>query len=457
MSLHLLLHGLLVLLVFLLSHIRGLGDRLVQRGHAGLQGLDLLRGGLCSLFLGGDGLLQGLDLVAEGLGLALVLEGLLVAIVLLVVVIGLLLHHQRGHIVDHLHDRREVDSLVGQGQHHQVNVGSVGHRLGAHSLGIGLQCIQRFAPGLRTLQLQQAWARQCLLEEPEVLIAVQDLDGLLNGQQLLVAGLLTHVPFMSLGIAGLGELLQHIEILGEGILCILKFALELDKGDLENAEPVDLVRNGLLDGLLLVSLGVHQLLEDVDVFNLLLVIDNNFLRKLPSLHFQHALHLADALSLDLALEERSQHLPIALGDALALRHHVLKPVDLLLRKTREMASLDKSTLGSLVQRGDGLIDRTDVALQLGHLINVDGMLLLALDPSALHAVHCGCFVGPLRLNLLSQLRNLCFSSADVGLELRHGGFKLSLPLVEIFQLRLAVAHELVIKIFLRLSLLLDLF
>ena len=57
--------------------------------------------------------------------------------------------------------------------------------------------------------------------------------------------------------------LQHIEILGEGILRILKFALQLDKGDLrreptkavlspmrcthlENAEPVDLVRNGLL-------------------------------------------------------------------------------------------------------------------------------------------------------------------------------------------------------------------
>mmetsp|Transcript_15468 Transcript_15468/g.21619 ORF Transcript_15468/g.21619 Transcript_15468/m.21619 type:complete len:227 (-) Transcript_15468:526-1206(-) len=177
----LLLHGLLVLLVLLLPHIRGLGDRLVQRGHAGLQGLDLLHGGLCSLLLGGDGLLQSLDLVAECLGLALVLEGLLVAVVLLVVVIGLLLHHQRGHVVDHLHDRREVDSLVGQGQHNQVDVGSVGNRLGAHALGIGLQCIQRFAPGLGTLQLQKAWARQCLLEEPEVLIAVQDLDGLLNG------------------------------------------------------------------------------------------------------------------------------------------------------------------------------------------------------------------------------------------------------------------------------------
>mmetsp|Transcript_25469 Transcript_25469/g.73061 ORF Transcript_25469/g.73061 Transcript_25469/m.73061 type:complete len:249 (-) Transcript_25469:1076-1822(-) len=116
-------HGVSVLGMLLLAHLRGLCNLLVQRNTSLVQCLDVLRKG-CD---GASGLLNGLPkircLEVQRLVLVLGLVQLRLAVRLLLVVGHLLLGEQGHHVVDHLEDLVERAGVTTDGHGDEVHPG----------------------------------------------------------------------------------------------------------------------------------------------------------------------------------------------------------------------------------------------------------------------------------------------------------------------------------------------
>merc|ERR1719159_742341 len=189
------------LAVLLLTLLRRIGDRLVERLHFRLQGRNLLRKRPARRRHLLDRSLAARDRILRARLLRLALGQVLVTEVLLRVVILLLLAQHGHHAVDLGKNLREVDRLRLQAVLDESQLSLVRPHLleGLHDTA-GLERSRR-----GRLLLQEAHRhlreRQRLLEQVQRIIVVEDLDGLADRGNLLAAHLAALRPLLLLRLA----------------------------------------------------------------------------------------------------------------------------------------------------------------------------------------------------------------------------------------------------------------
>merc|ERR1719472_148406 len=189
------------LAVLLLTLLRRLGDRLVERLDVLLESRNLLRKRLARRRHLLDRSLAARDRILRARLLRLALGQVLVTEVLLRVVVLLLLAQHRHHAVDLGQNLREVDRLRLQAELNQRQLSLVHPRLleGRHDTA-GLERSRR-----GRLLLQEAHRRlrqsQRLLEQVQRIIIVENLDGLADRSDLLSAHLAALRPLLLLRLA----------------------------------------------------------------------------------------------------------------------------------------------------------------------------------------------------------------------------------------------------------------
>mmetsp|Transcript_105742 Transcript_105742/g.256886 ORF Transcript_105742/g.256886 Transcript_105742/m.256886 type:complete len:518 (+) Transcript_105742:640-2193(+) len=443
-------HQLVEVLVLRLALLRGLRHRLVELLDGLLECLDLFLGCADGLLGVGDGSLQVRGRALQALELVLGAVELLLAVLLLMLVIHLLGLERRNHGVDHFQDLLEADLLALQRHGQEVQVGAArsvapdgfpDHGQGALPLFL--------APGVH-LHEARPGARQGLLEEVQGVVAVEDLDGLGDGHELLRPRLHSLLPLPLLLVAAGVQVTEELLVLQQCLLSVREVILHLHDLHGELAAALHLGLEGLREGGHLLLLGGHELLEVLDGR---LLGGSGLIKALGHVRAQllqdaHDLAAPGRVAGALAAAEEGQH-----GLAVHVEH-VLRGHDVPqhLRAVR----LEEATRHALGDGRHGRGDGLDVRAQHGLLLPEGRGLLLAHGRGFLHC-RLGCAaVNLVLLEILLKLDLLTLSRLD---RRTHGGdFGLGCgdALLEVATTGPAIADKLVVQLLLLFPLLLHL-
>mmetsp|Transcript_52960 Transcript_52960/g.97987 ORF Transcript_52960/g.97987 Transcript_52960/m.97987 type:complete len:278 (-) Transcript_52960:466-1299(-) len=205
-------HQLSESLMLFLAVLSGCCNLLVQGLDTSSQGFDLLCQAAKHALSLLNGQVQVLDLLLHSFLVVIRGVELLQAILLLVVIILLFLGQGLYQLVDELEDLVKVDLLTSQGQGEQVKTRLLQGRClspGSHHHLEGL-LLNSLAC---SRDLHQAWAWQCLLEQLQSIIVVQDFDGFRQGQLFLSTHLFDLFPLLVLGVTVSIQIRQELLIL----------------------------------------------------------------------------------------------------------------------------------------------------------------------------------------------------------------------------------------------------
>mmetsp|Transcript_76444 Transcript_76444/g.216659 ORF Transcript_76444/g.216659 Transcript_76444/m.216659 type:complete len:270 (+) Transcript_76444:804-1613(+) len=233
-------------------------DHLIQVLDGVLQFLDVLLGS-GDAFLGvGDGGFSVGDVPLQPFLLIVSVIELLAAILLLAVIVDLLALQSRDHTVNHRNHFREADLLAAQRQHDDVQVRSA---LGTGRLPKEIQGASAHGSG-PALHLHERGtrSRKSLLEQLEGIVIIENLNGLSDRDELILAGLAPRLPLRVLGGAALLQLLQHCLVLQQLRLGVREVVLQLHDRDAELPGPLGLRLDLRREGVDLLLLGGHELL-----------------------------------------------------------------------------------------------------------------------------------------------------------------------------------------------------
>merc|ERR1719426_421853 len=435
------------LAVLLLTLLRRLGDRLVERLHFRLEGRNLLRKRLARSRHLLDRSLAARDRILRARLLRLALGQVLVTEVLLRVVILLLLAQHDHHAVDLSKNLREVHRLRLQAVLDERKLSLVRPHLleGLHDAA-GLERRRR-----GRLLLQEAHRhlreRQRLLEQVQRIIIVENLDGLADRGNLLSAHLAALRPLLLLRLAhrrqvrNEGRRVLNVVSGGGDLHSKLATADRLRLNRLARGRDLRLLRishgSERLHGLLLspdstAEVLVHLVLHGLE--------DASDLARPSAVVAERVLALQEAKDL-IALE-------VVNGLRRLHRLHHAAHAGLL--------RLEERRAHALLQRGDGARHGIEVGLLAARLLREVSRLLLADRRRSLQVLLRRRAVRLVLDQLLVHLALLRIVSLQLALQLRE-----ALPgrlhgLAHAIRVALAVAHELVKRLLLHVTLRLDL-
>mmetsp|Transcript_74283 Transcript_74283/g.215253 ORF Transcript_74283/g.215253 Transcript_74283/m.215253 type:complete len:384 (+) Transcript_74283:3265-4416(+) len=369
----------LVFHVFLLTLLRRLRHRLVQRFNAILQSGNLLRERGDGLLRGGDGALLVRDGTLQSLFLVVSGVELLRTVLLLVVVVPLLSLENANHVIHHLDDLLEtalVQRFLAREREHQQIQGCV------LALGGGRASLDEHIHGAAALlrsprsQLHEARARRRkrLFEEIQRIVVIKNLDRVGKRDELLGPGLGALLPLRCLRGAALLQSLQELLVRQERRLGVRQVLFHLHDADTQLADLRGLRLDGCPEGLDLLTLGTHHLLVGLDRR---LLFGSGFSEALLHgvLHLlQDTRDLAAGrrIAIDGLLsagKEREDLLPVHVDHVLLALHHAAEHL--------RGIGLQEATSHAFLQCGDRLLQGANVGVRFRLLCCEGRGLLLA--------------------------------------------------------------------------------